>query len=66
MAIGASGRIVVEIDPDLKKELYSALNKDGRHLKQWFLEHIESFFKEKAQPNAPLFGNGNQIRGING
>lgn len=55
MAIGTSGRIVVEIDPYLKKELYSALEQDGMHLKQWFLEHVESFLDERTQPQLPLF-----------
>ncbi len=65
MAIGASGRIVVGIDPDLKQELYSALDKDGRHLKQWFLEHVESFLKDKAQPSLPLFGGGKHSKELN-
>ncbi len=41
MAKGNSGRIVVEIDPELKNELYDALGEQGLNLKQWFLENVE-------------------------
>lgn len=38
MAKGHSGRIVIEIDPKLKNHLYSELMKEGRTLKDWFIE----------------------------
>lgn len=37
MSVGNSGRIVIEIDPQLKKELYSILKSQGLTLKEWFL-----------------------------
>ncbi|MBU60853.1 MAG: hypothetical protein CL543_18595 [Alcanivorax sp.] len=54
MAVGKSGRIVLEVEPEFKRELYDALHKDGRALKQWFLESAERFLKERRQLN--LFG----------
>lgn len=49
MSIGNSGRIVLEVDPELKKELYSQLVKDGMQLKQWFLSCATQYIEEKAQ-----------------
>lgn len=43
MAVGASGRIVVEIQPKLKRELYAALSLEGITLKDWFLRQAGSF-----------------------
>ncbi len=62
MAIGESGRIVLEIDPELKRKLYSTLALENKTLKEWFIAlavlHIEtqqqpSFFdslREKKKP----------------
>lgn len=49
MPVGASGRVVVEIDPKLKKELYIALAKEGLHLKDWFLQNIDNFLADQSQ-----------------
>ena len=43
MAKGQSGRIVIEVDPDLKRQLYSALAIDDLTLKDWFIAHAQSF-----------------------
>ena len=64
MPIGDSGRIVIEIDPELKKELYRALSKKGLNLKQWFLGNTHQFLDEKVQLSLPLFGIGS-IKGGN-
>lgn len=48
MSIGSSGRIVIEIDPDFKRELYKILKKDGVNLKQWFLEVAERRVSDHA------------------
>ncbi|MEX2979328.1 hypothetical protein AB4J97_20690 [Serratia fonticola] len=37
MAIGRSGRIVLEVDPVLKKKLYSLLAMESISLKEWFI-----------------------------
>jgi len=55
MAVGSSGRIVIEIDPELKQELYSALSENGVNLKQWFLENAHQFLDERLQPTLPIF-----------
>jgi hypothetical protein len=54
MARGESGRIVLEIDPSQKGELYSALTKDGLTLKNWFLKQAEQYLRDRFQ--MPLFG----------
>ena len=54
MAIGESGRIVLEIDPELKRKLYSMLALENKTLKEWFIalavQHIET------QQQLSLFG----------
>lgn len=47
MAKGESGRIVLEIDPNLKKTLYSVLALEQKTLKDWFLENAEKHIKNK-------------------
>lgn len=53
MARGESGRIVLEIDPSDKDELYSALSKDGVTLKAWFLRQMAQYIRDQGQ--MPLF-----------
>lgn len=36
MAIGKSGRVVIEIDPLFKEKLHEAVKKEGKTLKEWF------------------------------
>ncbi len=38
MARGKSGRIVLEIDPELKRNLYMALEKNQKTMKEWFVK----------------------------
>jgi len=54
MPKGPSGRIVVEIDRVLKEELYDALKAEGFTLKEWFLENVESFLKDRSQLSLSL------------
>jgi hypothetical protein len=49
MARGESGRIVLEIDPTEKQELYSALTRDGMTLKDWFLRRATEYLRERDQ-----------------
>ncbi|MHC8863701.1 hypothetical protein ACYVVI_00780 [Arenicellales bacterium IMCC57338] len=49
MAKGNSGRIVIEIDPALKKDLYLELKNNGLTLKDWFLTRVTSFLKDDEQ-----------------
>src|SRR5574338_126734 len=43
MSRGPSGRIVVEVDPALKKRLHAALTLDGITLKDWFRQRAETY-----------------------
>lgn len=54
MARGESGRIVLEIDPSQKDDLYSALTRDGLTLKDWFLRQAAQYLRNKEQIS--LFG----------
>lgn len=51
MAKGSSGRIVIEVEPEIKHELYDALSKEGLTLKDWFLKNADSFLKDRGQMN---------------
>ena len=54
MSVGNSGRIVIEIEPELKKELYENLKKDGLNLKEWFLNQANSYLVNDEQLDLPL------------
>jgi hypothetical protein len=49
MGVGLSGRIVIEVDPDTKRELYSALARDGLTLKEWFLRSVQAHLLNRVQ-----------------
>jgi hypothetical protein len=49
MPIGKSGRIVIEIDPEKKRELHTALARDGVSLKQWFLGCVDEYLSDRLQ-----------------
>lgn len=53
MARGPSGRIVIEVEPELKRELHSALVADGETLKDWFIAQARFFLRERRQPALP-------------
>ena len=57
MARGQSGRIVLEVDPSLKNELYSLLAQDGVTLKDWFLERAEKYISRKTAQLPLIFNN---------
>lgn len=40
MAIGNSGRIVIDIDPKLKKEIHALIKRKGLTMREWFLEQV--------------------------
>ena len=54
MPVGRSGRIVIEIDPGLKQELYAALDEDGVSLKQWFLDRVAERLRDAHQMSLDL------------
>lgn len=51
MARGKSGRVVLEIDPSVKSDLYEALHEEGLTLKAWFLSQARSFLAQRSQPS---------------
>lgn len=56
MARGSSGRLVLEVDPALKRALHARVAAEGRTLKDWFLEQVDRYLNEPVQE--PLhFGN---------
>ena len=54
MAVGPSGRVVVEIDPELKKELYGCLGTDGMSLRDWFLDSARQYLSRRSQLSLEL------------
>jgi hypothetical protein len=49
MAKSESGRIVIEVDPLLKRELYVALALSGCTLKDWFVRSAEIYCGDARQ-----------------
>src|SRR2546428_11717239 len=49
MARGDSGRIVLEINPSDKEELYSALIQEKMTLKDWFLKQAANYLQHRSQ-----------------
>lgn len=49
MARGRSGRIVLEVDPELKKSLYLELGKKQKTLKDWFIAEAEHLIYNSKQ-----------------
>lgn len=49
MAKGESGRVVLEIDPDLKRRLYAVLALEQKTLKEWFTKASESYVKDRLR-----------------
>ena len=50
MSRGPSGRLVVELNPDLKRELYLALTLDSLTFKEWLTGQVERYISERRQP----------------
>ncbi len=49
MARGKSGRIVLEIDPLLKRHLYLSLEKNQKTLKEWFIQTAQEYINNSEQ-----------------
>lgn len=54
MPIGDSGRIVIEIDRELKKDLYKQLSNNNLTLKEWFTKNADSFVRNTVQAEFDL------------
>ena len=50
MPRGDSGRIVIDIDPQFKNEVYVALASRGSTLKDWFVDQARRLCEEERQP----------------
>lgn len=46
MAIGKSGRVVIEIDAQMKEQLHKAIKMRGKTLKEWFEEKVAADFPD--------------------
>jgi hypothetical protein len=51
MARGESGRIVIEVEPEMKKRLYAALALSGSTLKDWFCKKAVDYCQDAGQPS---------------
>lgn len=49
MAVGKSGKIVIELDPEFKRRLYSALAAEGLTMRVWVLKNAEKFIAAQSQ-----------------
>lgn len=49
MAKSDSGRIVLEVNPELKRVLYGVLALENKSLKDWFIKEAEQYIEEKQQ-----------------
>lgn len=65
MARGKSGRVVLEVEPGLKRDLYLALEVEGMTLKDWFLRSASTYIQEhrqsslfRAEQSPALYGSG--------
>lgn len=50
MGMGPSGRIVVELEPELKRRLYAELSIAGLTFKNWLIDQAESYIAQRRQP----------------
>lgn len=50
MARGNSGRIVIDVEPEFKEEVYRALAVQGSTLKDWFVTKARRLCEESRQP----------------
>ena len=64
---GNSGKIVVNIEPDLKRRLYAALSLSGITLKDWFKKSAAVYCDEQRQPSffhQVRYGSGRQKKAL--
>lgn len=71
MARGDSGRIVLQVDPDLKGDLYVELARRGLTLKAWFIGEAERLVNSEQrisvhEPIAPKYGVKNRSKAAGG
>ena len=55
MAQGKSGRIIIDVDPEFKEEVYQAVRNQGfSSMKEWFVKQAEIVCEESKQPSLQL------------
>ena len=59
MPKGKSGRIVIEVAPDLKKRLYSELALWDMNLKTWFITQANNWIDKQSMNKPQESKNGN-------
>lgn len=55
MAVGKSGRVVVDLDPDLKRRLHASLSASGMSMKEWFVLAAERAVGGRDEDEASYF-----------
>ena len=50
MSIGNSGRIVIEVEPELKQKLHELLRQNGSNMKEWFTDHAIDYLDSQKTP----------------
>ena len=50
MAKGPSGRVVIVVEPALKRDLYVELARRDLTLKDWFVDQATLFLEQSRQP----------------
>ncbi len=53
VARGPSGRFVIDLDPEIKRELHTALAADDLTLKDWFRVRVQAYLADRTQPTLP-------------
>ena len=48
MAVGSSGRVVIEVNPELKHQLHELLRRRGSNLRTWFIAQAIDFIEENS------------------
>ncbi len=48
MPVGSSGRVVIEVNPELKHQLHELLRRRGTNLRAWFIDQAIDFIEENS------------------
>lgn len=65
MSIGNSGRVVIEMEPELKRQLHAVLRLEGQNLKSWFLENVEKLLEQHSQQQTLPFAENQTTNKVN-
>ena len=50
MSRGPNGRIVVELEPELKRRLYAELAQEALTFKSWLIDQAERYISDRREP----------------